>query len=441
MQKISAIILAVLLFLPASLFAAQLDDDTLSKKQEGYYVTGLPLINYTSDDGFGYGARVYLYNNGAKDVQYFNASPYFMQLYAQAYFTTNGVQYHELNLDMPYLFGSKFRLKTAFAFDKNINNTYFGTGADTAKGGLTDPYSGTHFKTYKSYYNNFLYPRNTNSDRDHLKWNNYSIFKPTYYAYLFRDITDNFKVMAGGEFKYVFIGTWDNEFFGDQRQSMTKLTYDNQTRAGGVPGFDGGWSNFVRLGISYDTRDFEPDPKNGYYVDYCFEGSTIAVGSEYEYVKNNLQGMYFYNIIDGLVVGARLAYTTATKDIPFYEMGYFGFSLTRREGLGSNRTLHGFKKNRFVGRTMTLANIELRWQFWEVTGWGQRFGFKVVGFYDTGNAYNGAGDPIAEPRFGDYHHSGGGGLVIAWNLSTIIHFYWGVSKEDNSVSVDFDHTF
>ena len=43
-----------------------LSDYDLSKKKEGSYFTGLPLINSDADKGVGYGVRLYWYDNGEK---------------------------------------------------------------------------------------------------------------------------------------------------------------------------------------------------------------------------------------------------------------------------------------------------------------------------------------------------------------------------------------
>jgi len=115
MKKCFLVILIVLLSLVVLLpftYAAKLSDEDLAKKKEGWYPTGLPLVNYDSDNGFGYGVRVYMYNNGSRDEENFAYAPYKMQLYGQFYQTTNGYQYHEVNLDMPYIMGTKFRIIT-----------------------------------------------------------------------------------------------------------------------------------------------------------------------------------------------------------------------------------------------------------------------------------------------------------------------------------------
>ncbi|HRV16347.1 MAG TPA: DUF5982 domain-containing protein, partial [Spirochaetota bacterium] len=54
MKKIFFCILIVILSLAISLpftYAAKLSDEDLAKKKEGWYPTGLPLVNYDSDNG------------------------------------------------------------------------------------------------------------------------------------------------------------------------------------------------------------------------------------------------------------------------------------------------------------------------------------------------------------------------------------------------------
>ncbi|EMF70740.1 hypothetical protein LEP1GSC083_1226 [Leptospira interrogans serovar Pyrogenes str. L0374] len=44
----------------------------LDNKKEGWYPTGLPLINSDPNEGIGYGVRVYGYNNGKKMIRFLN---------------------------------------------------------------------------------------------------------------------------------------------------------------------------------------------------------------------------------------------------------------------------------------------------------------------------------------------------------------------------------
>jgi len=142
--------------LATSLNAAKLSEATLKKKKEGWYPTGLPLINYTTDTGLGYGLRLYLYYNGSREDQYFDTAPYFFQMYIQYFATTLGRYYHEVNVDMPYFMKTKFRIRAAFAYDKNLNANYFGLGSEAADQKLTNPVTGEEYDTYEDYEEEFL---------------------------------------------------------------------------------------------------------------------------------------------------------------------------------------------------------------------------------------------------------------------------------------------
>ncbi len=412
-----------------------INDEDLRKKKNGWYMTGLPLVNYTTDDGIGYGARAFLYYNGKQGDSYFDTAPYFMQLYAQYFATTKGIQYHELNLDMPYLAGSRFRLKSSFVYDRDLNANYFPLGSDSTRSRLTD-INGRSYTRYSNYESDFL----KNGDHENYKFNKYTRTIPRYFLDIYRDLWKDIKIMGGLQISRAEIESWQDRSFktGGTRYTASQPTLLDLTHPRGS---EGGWTNYGKLGLVWDRRDYEPDPKNGTYADYALEGSSRGFGSDYTYIRHTLCGHFYHQIFRPLVVALRAAYTDASGDIPFYELNQFSFAEIRQNGLGGNRTLRGFQKDRFVGNTMTLGNAELRWQFWETTPFGERFAFKLVGFVDTGNVYDNAADPFTSPAWGYYRNSFGGGLVIAWNLATIVHAYVGFSREDRSIFVNFNHNY
>src|SRR5690349_12999358 len=94
----------------------RLRDDDLTRKNENGYFTGLPLANYDHDTGFGFGGRLYYYDNGDRDDPLFAYTPYLQRVFAQGFATTNGVQYHWLDYDSPSFFHSLFRVRASFEF-------------------------------------------------------------------------------------------------------------------------------------------------------------------------------------------------------------------------------------------------------------------------------------------------------------------------------------
>jgi outer membrane protein assembly factor BamA len=433
MKYIIAATLLACMCLPLSMEAATLSEEKLAKKKEGWYPTGLPLLNYSSDDGFGYGGRAYIYYNGSKDDPYYQNTPYFMQLFAQYFATTNGRQYDRLSLDMPYVAGTKYRVKTEFTYEFNLNENYFGVGEKASHRSLADN-TGREYAKMDDL-------ESALEGTPYAKWNNYTLTRPGYSFYLFRDLGDQIKLMAGYEIKSAMVETWKGRSFDGKDQQLTLLDVERNALTDLAGGRLGGLVSMIRFGIAYDTRDFEPNPNKGYYIDYCMEVSDETIGSDFRFLKNNFQAMYFVTLVPSLVLATRAGYTTVAGDMPFYEESFFGFALARKKGLGGSDTMLGYKKNRFVAKTMTLANVELRWQFAETTAGKQRFGFQLVGFADAGNAYDEAKDPVTNPNWSYYHFSYGGGIAIAWNLSTIVKVYYGMSEEDSNISIDFEHKF
>ncbi|MFH0977596.1 MAG: DUF5982 domain-containing protein [Spirochaetota bacterium] len=436
--KFSFLIIRIIFILAYNSFLlARLNDEDIAEKREGNYITGIPLVNFSSDDGVGYGLRFYFYNNGSRSDPDFVNIPYNTQIYCQYFSTTKGYQYHELNLNSFNIFNTGFRLKTSFIYEERLNANFYGTGAYAASQKLTDS-NGNKYSTYRDYESRFLKTNNYSN----YKYNKYTITAPEYSADFYRDILQDIKLLFGVRFRYADIDPWDGRkfrlgIFDNDSYTQTMPTLLSTVRP---EGYSGGWTNFARAGIAWDTRDFEPDPNRGAYIDYVFDLNSKTTGSAYNFNRSTAGARMYVTLFRSFVVTGRIAYTDANGDVPFYEMNSFSFFYNRFNGLGGFRTLRGYQQDRFLGPTMTMGNIEIRYSFCKFSLSGQQFNIKAVGFADTGNVYDKAGDPFTDPRINDYKLGYGGGLVIAWNKNTIVHFYYGFSREDTSVSVNFNHS-
>jgi hypothetical protein len=453
MKKICAIMLMIFsfAFIAETVFADQLTQEECDKKKEGWYVTGLPLINFSSDTGVGYGVRLFLYNNGARGQDYFCNTPYLTQVYAQFFQTTLGKQYHEFHWDQYRLFGTNLRLSSSLIYEDDLSAHYYGLGSRTTRYGYNlggvrygqNVWGETHFSSYASWRDNFLkYQHNAMyafplGYHGYYKYNMYQYNRPQLYSDLYGQITDNLRFIVGIRATVTAVRTWNGRSFsmGGHKwySTNTQLSEEQPT------GIHGGWANTIRAGIAYYTLDFEPDPTSGMNIDYSIETSQKFFGSSFAFWKHTFGARYYLTLFERLTLATRLGYTTASGDIPFYEMSEFTFPYSRQSGLGGNRTLRGYPGDRFVGKTMTLAQLEARLKIWEISGLGQRFVFKIAAFFDAGNVYDNSFDPLTHARWGDYKWDIGGGLIIAWNQATIIHVYYTKSREDTQISIDFNH--
>jgi len=207
-----------------------------------------------------------------------------------------------------------------------------------------------------------------------------------------------------------------------------------------VLGYDGGWDNALKVGLTYDTRDFEPDPSSGVMLQLAGRVSSEALGSSFNYQQLTLSARGFHNLLgedQRLILAGRLTYVMQFGDIPFYSSSTIPFTDGDMNGLGGHATLRGFATDRFVGEAMAVANAELRWSFAERQLWGQHLRFMLVPFVDMGSVF----DSVSDTSFEDWRFAGGLGLRLAWNLSTIVSFDFARSSEDSLFYMELQHQF
>jgi outer membrane protein assembly factor BamA len=210
--------------------------------------------------------------------------------------------------------------------------------------------------------------------------------------------------------------------------------------AGEVLGFDGGWDNALKLGLTYDTRDFEPDPDSGLMLQTSARLSSKAMGSSFDYQQVAISGRGFYNLLPApgrLVLADRLTYTMQFGDVPFYSAPIIPATDGDTRGLGGCATLRGFVQNRFVGDATAVDNAELRWTIGESVFLKQHLRFMLVPFVDTGRVFDSVGDTTLT----GWKVDGGGGFRLAWNIATVVSFDYGVSTEGSMFYMELGHQF
>ncbi|MDF3821218.1 DUF5982 domain-containing protein [Leptospira sp. 96542] len=455
----------------------RLRERDVKNKKEGGYFTGLPLINSDPNVGIGYGARVLYFYNGDRSTPLFEYTPYRYRIFAQYFNTTKNAPYHWLSMDAPYIMDTKWRLRADLVYQRNPNSLYFGMGESTLQPlsylQRNDP-TGQIVRNapFASYEENLNYRRPGDvgvgespivSDS---KYNRYDIESPEFslsgeYSFFGGTV----RTVTGARFSKQTVRTFDGKnnnallgpadgvlgLLGVDRtfatpQGETKLTADNNNNK--LIGFNGGYTNTVRVGIVFDTRDFEPDPNRGVFLEYTHEKSTKAMGSSYDYNKNFVSGRVFLSpmdliskrppeLLEKLVIAARAAMVQTNGDAPFYEYRNMWGTETNQSGLGGRTTIRGYKQDRFIGQTMGFANFEIRWKFGSLDVAGQHFDFQLVPFYDVGRVW----DRTQDANLKDYKHSRGVGFRIPWNQATIIYIDHAISNEDRQTFINFNHIF
>lgn len=106
-------------------------------------------------------------------------------------------------------------------------------------------------------------------------------------------LNDHLRVLGGVGFSYARVRDYSGTEVDAQPdpngptvqapEAPTRLSID--CAAGRVVGCNGGRDDYFRFGVSYDTRDFEPDPNRGVFLDAGLDIGSVALGSQYDYLR------------------------------------------------------------------------------------------------------------------------------------------------------------
>jgi outer membrane protein assembly factor BamA len=393
----------------------------LDAKQEGWFPDLIPEFAYDPNLGLGLGVGGHLTFDGDRSDPLFAYTPYRHRLFVQAYATTGGYQQHFLSYEGDAIGDSPFRLRATLIYERNTEANYFGNGAST----LSDlSYQGTSYATYAAAVA-AAGPR----------YFHYGFERPQGQALLERSfLGGRMRALYGVNVQYVSITRYDGSAFSPP----TKLGSD--CAAGLATGCDGGWNNTLRAGVAYDTRDYGPDPNSGVFIDTNGHWSARGFGSSADYLRLTTAARAYFSPFARLadvVVAGRVLYSLQSARVPFYAMETLAMSggiddITDQGGLGGERTMRGYRQDRFVGLVAAGASAEVRWTFAKFPLLQQRFSLQIAPFVDSGRVFDQVG-----LSFEDWRVSGGGGLRIGYNQSTIVMIDYGVSREDSGLYIDF----
>jgi outer membrane protein assembly factor BamA len=410
-------------------------DLLLKDKPQNRYLTGFPALGWNPETGFIFGGAVQWFDNGPADSPFFRYTPYRQRVAAAVTGSTGGSTSAIIGYDQPYVGDSPWRVRGAGVFEQNKFQNYFGVGESTL-GPLTYPGSPLTYDKISDYQDAL------NQNVGGQTWARYNEYRKTQLGggvTVERDYWGGWlRPLLGLQFTHVEVGDYTGDTVDDAVMQPTRLFTDNQQ--GKVIGFGGGWDNALKVGLTFDTRDFEPDPAEGVMLQVASRISTKALGSAFNYEQITFSARGFHNLLGDpgrLILAGRLTYVMQFGDVPFYSASTIPFTDGDANGLGGHPTLRGFVIDRFVGHAATYANGELRWSFAETRLWKQHLRFMLVPFVDTGRVFDSVGDTTLTR----WKVDGGAGLRLAWNLSTIVSFDFARSSEGNMFYMVLGHQF
>jgi hypothetical protein len=356
-----------------------------AEDQTGWEFTGLPALNYDSDEGFGYGAVLSIYNYGDGGF-----SPYRFTLRPLIYLTTEGRRDLTVFFDAPKLLPEAWRLTAFVGLEKHIATPYYGIGNDT-------PFYPEHTEGESPYFYRF--------GREKI------VLRGT----LQRQVADlPLRILVGAQLAHFDIDPIP------KGEGTTLLSEELDLWPGeAMPVEDpGGAQNSVRAGIIWDTRDRESGPQSGAWSSVLVERVAEGLGSADSYMRLTLTDRRYFLFRRGLVFANRLVLQETTGDPPFYALSYIQSSFSAGEGLGGAGSLRGVLKNRYIGQGLFFWNAEVRWRFGEVRIFGKAGHLAAIGFLDSGRVW--AEGLELSSLFSDLHRGGGGGLRVGLGPNFVV---------------------
>jgi len=275
-------------------------DALKAHETSGSRFTTIPLLNFSSDDGTGYGLRINLYEYDGTSV------PYHRKYSAQIFLTTEGKWVHRVLMDTPQ-FRPGERLEAELVYKKEDFANYYGGLSDDE----ADSYSRDQ-KTFKQALPEFR-----------IKW--------------IRTLRSPWRLRVGGRLSHNDI---------TPNASTGSILADLDPR-----GADGGLFAQLNGSLRYDSRDNYNNATSGVLevllVDFGFGG-----GGDYRGATLSFDHRHFYPLVSGLVVAHSLGVDWTVGDLPFYE----------ELELGGSNTVRGAASASERGEARILVNGEVRWR-------------------------------------------------------------------------------
>ncbi|MGD8320985.1 MAG: BamA/TamA family outer membrane protein, partial [Gemmatimonadota bacterium] len=278
--------------------------------QTGLELGGVPALNFDADEGFGYGVVVELYEYGDGAL-----GPYLWTLQPTVFLTTEGRKDFTLFFDAPHLLGA-WRLDAFVGSEARFATPYYGLGNssvfDEARVTDADPY----------YYRFGRTRRSATVDLQH--------------------------GLGAGPLRMLLGGGVVHGSSVPVPDGVGTTLLEQELAASGAPAPEG-WSNYMRAGIIYDTRDRETGPRRGTWTELLVQRVDERLGSTTSYTRITLTDRRYLSA-GPLTLAHRLLVQGVSQGVPLYDLNQIQTSFKQQEGLGGAKSVRGVSKNRFAGR-------------------------------------------------------------------------------------------
>ncbi len=386
------IALALLLATPA--FAGPTPDETEVEDRVDWLA--LPTFDYTTDTGFGFGASggVYWYRDGL--------TPYKAALELDLFLTTKWIQDHGLWLDVLEVRGLPLRIQTWAGYASSLTGNFCGYAHEAR----CDPIVAEAVADGIGL---------VGDERDEFLKRYYGLRHTAPYAgglglWRLNDRPRQIEGMFG----------WSGVFYLPGVPSDPTPWPDSLYPSAYAPAGERGFSSQLQVGVVFDDRDDELNPRRGYWIDASVRGASQYWGSDWDYVGANLTLRSYVPLgFEELVSASRVALDGVWGDLPTLEMLRMG-GLQIYEAYGGSEMGRGIRYGRYLGRFKALAQHELRWTTFTLRPGDDTFTFMWVALVDAGVVSLDT-ETLVASQTGSAVGLGAGSRVI-WNEDLIIRF-------------------
>lgn len=376
------------LLVAVSLAAANPGGGGAQQQPTGLEIGGLPALNFDSDEGVGYGALVELYQYGQRGLL-----PYVWSLRPTVFVASRGRRDFTLFFDAPHVLSNGWRLDAYLGSEKQIATPYYGLGNATQYDRLLDSDEGPD-----PFYYRFGRERRT------AKFNLQRNVSDTPLRWLFGAGLVRTSVLPVPES--------DGTTLYQADVSATEQTT---------------WSNYVRAGLVWDTRDREAGPRSGVWTELLIQRVDESFGADADYTRWTFTDRRYFSLGERVVFAHRYLVQGVGAGAPVHDLFEVQASFRQQEGLGGAKTLRGVLKNRFVGRGMLVWNVELRWRAADFQLFGKPFHVVLSTFFDQGRVWD--GNVRLDELFTDLHRGFGGGVRFGMGENFTVAIDMGSSEE------------
>jgi outer membrane protein assembly factor BamA len=363
--RLAAIVVA--LCLPA---AAQ-------SQKKSIEVSGVPALNFDADEGFGYGVILAFYGYDA------SATSYRWTVQPTVFLTTQGRRDYTLFFDAPARPEHPWRFTGFIGREQQLSAPYYGLGNESAYDASLERGSTRYF---------YRYGRDRSratADVQHAVWN------PALRVLL----------GAGASIDRINLTPFDSG------HTLIQGELSNRTPATGH-------TNYVRAGLTWDTRDREIGTQSGTWADVIVQRADKSLGASNDYTRWTLTARHYQPLGARLTLANRLLVQNTTGDAPFYILSEVQTTQKPQDGLGGSSTVRGLPKDRYVGEGIAVSNNELRWRAADFSLRGRPSSVVLSGFVDAGRVWADGVDLTTAVR--DLHAGYGAGARLAFGSSFVI---------------------